>query len=139
MDRWIGKVAVVTGASSGIGAAISEQLVNLGMKVVGVARRKENIVAQAEQLKGRSGELYAVKVDICKEEDILNAFSWITENVGPIHILINNAGTMYINDLGNGDTSSWKSVFDTNLIGLCIASREAIKIMRANNQWRLHH
>lgn len=133
MDRWKGKVAVVTGASAGIGAAISKNLVNAGLKVVGLARRKEKVEELAKKLQGKPGKLYAVKADISKEDDIIEAFKWIKNNLGPIHILVNNAGVGRGTTLIEGETKLWKEVFDTNVLGLCIATREAFKDMKANN------
>jgi len=133
MDRWKGKVAIVTGASAGIGAAIAEQLVEAGLKVVGIARRKERVEELAKKLQGKSGKLYAVKADVSKEDDILQAFKWVKDNLGPIHILVNNAGFSQDTTLIDGDTKKWRDVFETNVLGLCVATREAVKDMRANN------
>ncbi|KAJ8932619.1 hypothetical protein NQ314_014549 [Rhamnusium bicolor] len=133
MDRWIGKVAIVTGASSGIGATIAEKLVEIGLQVVGLARRKERMEQLAEKLAGKKGKLYPIKTDLSKEEDILNAFKWVKENLGPIHILINNAALNKSTSLTDGDIEIWKNVFAVNVIGLCIATREAVRDMRANN------
>ncbi|KAJ8943907.1 hypothetical protein NQ318_019515 [Aromia moschata] len=133
MDRWIGKVAVVTGASSGIGVAIAEQLVEHGLKVVALARRKVRMDVLAVKLIGKKGKLYPIKTDITKEEDILNAFQWIKENLGPVHILVNNAGAGTPSTLIDGDTETWKTILQVNVMGLCMATREAIKDMKANN------
>ncbi|XP_017777411.1 PREDICTED: farnesol dehydrogenase-like [Nicrophorus vespilloides] len=132
MDRWRGKVAIVTGASAGIGAAICARLVEEGCVVVGLARRVELVQQQAEKLKGKRGKLYAVKVDMSVEDDILKAFKWTTENLGPVHVLVNNAGVLTNANLISGETSQWKTVLDTNVLGLCIATREAIQNMQAN-------
>lgn len=67
------------------------------------------------------------------EQDIKAAFEWTKKNVGPIHILVNNAGSMGVANLIDGDTEIWKRTLDLNVLGLCIATREAIKDMRANN------
>ncbi|KAF2902132.1 hypothetical protein ILUMI_04040 [Ignelater luminosus] len=133
MERWIGKVAIITGASAGIGAAIVEQLVEAGLKVVGLARRKEKLEELAKKLEGKKGKLYAYQTDMTKEEDILEAFQWAKNNLGPIHILVNNAGIARTTNLTNGNTKFWKEILDTNVLGLCIATREAVKDMRENN------
>ncbi|KAJ3660772.1 hypothetical protein Zmor_005204 [Zophobas morio] len=132
MERWVGKAAVVTGASAGIGAEIAKKLVEEGLKVVGLARRSERVEELSKQLQDKKGKLYAYRTDISKEEDVLQAFKWTSENVGPVHILINNAGIIQQTNLTEGDTDKWKKIFDTNVLGLCIATREAVKIMKAN-------
>ncbi|RZC39099.1 adh short, KR, NAD binding 10, and/or Epimerase domain containing protein [Asbolus verrucosus] len=132
MERWIGKIAVVTGASSGIGAAIAGRLVKEGVKVAGLGRRVERIEENAKKLSEEKGELHAIKTDVTKEEDILNAFKWVADNLGPVSILINSAGIYRDPPLMSGKTEEWKAVIDTNVMGLCIATREAIKSMQAN-------
>jgi len=131
MDRWEGKVAIVTGASSGIGQAIAEQLVLKGLIVAGIARRVELVEDHARRL--NKGKLHAIKADLSNEDDILEAFRFIEENLGPVHILINNAGVLKNTTLIDGDTEAWKSVLNLNVLGLSIATREAVKIMRKNN------
>ncbi|KAJ8971427.1 hypothetical protein NQ317_018162 [Molorchus minor] len=132
MNRWEGKVAVVTGASSGIGAAVCRQLVEHGLKVVGLARRKDRIEELSEKLIGKKGKLHALKADVTNEQELIEAFRWITQNLGPIHILINNAGLTQPTNLTDGDAEMWKRIFDVNVIGLCVATREAVKDMRKN-------
>ena len=94
MNRWIGKVAIVTGASSGIGAEIAEALVREGLKVAGLARRVEKIRQIADKLKGEKGELYPIECDVEKENDILKVFEWIEKRFGGVDVLINNAGVL---------------------------------------------
>lgn len=101
-------------------------------KVVGLARRKEKLDELGKTLYGKSGKFYGVKADICDEEDILKAFNWAKENLGPIHILINNAGLGRPTSLIEGDTSDFKKVLDTNVLGLTLCTREAVKDMRNN-------
>ncbi|XP_031332063.1 farnesol dehydrogenase-like [Photinus pyralis] len=129
MNRWNGKVAVVTGASSGIGASIATHLVNSGLLVVGVARRKDHL----EELQKKLGEKFsAVFADVGNEKDVFRLFSWITQNIGVVHVLVNCAGVFRPKGLLDGETSDWVETFDTNVVGLCVVTREAVTIMRAN-------
>lgn len=132
MEKYRGKVAIVTGASAGCGVAIVEQLVAAGMKVVGLARRQERVEELAKKLKGQPGKLFARKCDMTKEQDILDAFVWTKENLGPVYVLINNAGISRPTTLADGDTKMWKEVLETNIVGVAIATREAIRDMNAN-------
>ncbi|XP_019876340.1 farnesol dehydrogenase [Aethina tumida] len=133
MERWQGKVAVVTGASAGIGAGIAKKLVEEGLKVVGLARRVERVQELANSLSGAKGKMYAVKCDMTSEDDILNAFKWTKDNVGPVSILVNNAGIIQPTNMIDGDTKMWKKLLDTNVLGLCIATKEAVTQMRQND------
>jgi len=92
MERWSGKVALVTGASSGIGAAITEELAKAGVKVFGLARRVERVEEIKNKLGKVKGDIIPLKGDVSKEEDIVAAFKVIKEKFGTIHILVNNAG-----------------------------------------------
>ncbi|XP_031353853.1 farnesol dehydrogenase-like [Photinus pyralis] len=133
MERWKGKVAVVTGVSSGIGESLAIQLVEAGLKVVGLARRKDRGEELGKRLKGKEGEFHFIQADISKEEDVLSAYAWIEKNLGAVHILVNNAGVALQTSLVDGDFSVWKQNLDTNVLGLCAMTREAIKSMKKNN------
>nr|CAD7571469.1 unnamed protein product [Timema californicum] len=113
----------------GIGAAIAQELVKHGLKVVGLARRVEKVEELAAVLKNAPGKLYAVKADIAKEEEILAAFDWIKKNLGGVDILINNAGVGSAEVLSNVGDISWR-VLDVNVKGLSIFTREALKSMK---------
>ncbi|XP_022175344.1 farnesol dehydrogenase-like [Myzus persicae] len=128
MEKWKGKVAVVTGASSGIGEETCRQLVEKGMIVVGFARREHKLQELQENLKGKPGTFYYFKVDLCSEENILEAFNWVKTTLKAVDVLVNNAGVWKQSDL-LGNTNDWKHMFDTNVIGLSVCTREAIKIM----------
>lgn len=94
MDRWIGKIAVVTGASSGIGETITTNLVQNGMRVVGLGRRLENLKIIAKHLEKASGTFYPVQCDITQEKEILEAFEF-AKSLGGVDVLVNNAGVAF--------------------------------------------
>ncbi|XP_063242698.1 farnesol dehydrogenase-like isoform X2 [Bacillus rossius redtenbacheri] len=130
MERWAGRVAVVTGASSGIGEAIAVQLVKKGMVVVGVARRLEVLQKLSETLQSEPGKLYPLTADLTSEEDILSAFKWIESNLGRVDVMVNNAGIALKAGLVDGRTSYWRLILDTNVLALSICTREAVRVMR---------
>uniref|UniRef100_A0A6M2DFL0 Putative dehydrogenase n=1 Tax=Xenopsylla cheopis TaxID=163159 RepID=A0A6M2DFL0_XENCH len=132
MDRWCGKVAVVTGASAGIGAALAKSLVEAGMKVVGLARRIEKMENEAHLLdKSNGGEFYPVKCDISKEQDILDAFAWVKETFGGVDVLINNAGvTRNINLTDPDNSDDIRNIVDVNIFGVFYCTREAFNSMK---------
>lgn len=92
MEQWEGKVAVVTGAEKGIGAAIACELVRSGMIVVGLAKRTDKIEALRASLFGVSGQLNAFECDITSETSVQQAYQWIEKTQGGIDILVNGAG-----------------------------------------------
>ncbi|KAK9887491.1 hypothetical protein WA026_022844 [Henosepilachna vigintioctopunctata] len=132
MAKWMGKVAVVTGASEGIGAAIAERLVENGMKVIGLARRVELIEENAKKLTGKSGDLHGIKVDVRNTQEILEAFELIEKTFGPVHVLVNSAGIFKNTSLSDGDIEAWKAVLDVNVLGLCVATKAALSSMKKN-------
>lgn len=93
MDQWKDRVAVVTGASSGLGADFVKQLACNGVIVVGLARRKERIDQLARDV-GSEGKIYAIRCDVKDEKQVAEAFEWIDDHLGAISILINNAGVL---------------------------------------------
>ncbi|XP_023724005.1 farnesol dehydrogenase-like [Cryptotermes secundus] len=130
MERWSGRVAVVTGASAGIGAAIAEELVKKGLKVVGLARRVERVEENAKLLRSEPGKLHPLKCDVSKESDVKEAFKWVKSNLGVVDILVNNAGVCDFNNLTDGPPEKWRNIIDINVLGLSMCTREAIQSMR---------
>ncbi|XP_072392596.1 farnesol dehydrogenase-like [Diabrotica undecimpunctata] len=134
MERWIGKVAIVTGASSGIGAAVAERLVDEGMMVVGLARRVDKMEELARTLSNRRGSFHPIRCDVSIKQDILDAFQTVKETLSPVHVLVNNAGIARVTQtLCSGDSESWNETFLVNVLGLCICTREAIQDMIEND------
>ncbi|XP_068173185.1 dehydrogenase/reductase SDR family member 11-like [Antennarius striatus] len=135
MDRWRGRVALVTGASSGIGESIAKELVRYGMKVMGCARNVEKVqkLAAECQSEGLSGVLVPFQCDLSDEEDILSMFAAIKEQHKGVDVCINNAACGHSEPLLSGQTSAWKNMLDVNILGLCICIREAYQSMKERN------
>ena len=104
MDRWVGKLALVTGASVGIGCAIAENLVKQGVNVVGCARNIEKLKEIEKKLEKESGKFHPFQCDLRKEDDILSMFKFIKEKFGALHICVNNAGLAHKASLLEGST-----------------------------------
>ncbi|XP_070572625.1 dehydrogenase/reductase SDR family member 11-like [Ptychodera flava] len=135
MERWVGRVALVTGASVGLGRTISQALVEHGMVVYGCARNVDKIKSHAEELKSESakGSLHAVKCDLRNEQEILSMFAEIKNDHGGVDVCINNAGLNFYTTLLEGRTDHWKNMLDVNVLALSICTREAVKQMKERN------
>ncbi|XP_049948563.1 farnesol dehydrogenase-like [Schistocerca serialis cubense] len=127
IEKYKGRVALVTGASAGIGAAIVQALLKHGLTVVGMARRAEKVKELA--LKDAPGKLHAIAGDVSDEASILAAFKWVKDNLGGVDILVNNAGVFPNSSLTEAKTETWKRILDVNVLGLSICTREAVQDM----------
>ncbi|XP_068156857.1 farnesol dehydrogenase-like [Drosophila tropicalis] len=127
MNRWLNRVAVVTGASSGIGAACCKDLVAKGMVVVGLARREERLQELKASLPAdQAKRFHAHKCDVSDEKQVIDAFAWIDKSVGGADVLINNAGIVRMNDVTNaGNSDDLRAVLETNVLGVAWCTREA--------------
>ncbi|KAH8397951.1 hypothetical protein KR222_007064 [Zaprionus bogoriensis] len=127
MERWTNRVAVVTGASSGIGAACCKDLVARGMRVVGLARREDRLgELRAELPAEQAARFHYRKCDVSDEQQVIEAFAWIDQTLGGADVLVNNAGIVRhttITSAGNG--VDLRAVLDTNLMGVAWCTREA--------------
>uniref|UniRef100_A0AAQ4PDA8 Dehydrogenase/reductase SDR family member 11 n=1 Tax=Gasterosteus aculeatus aculeatus TaxID=481459 RepID=A0AAQ4PDA8_GASAC len=135
MERWKGRVALVTGASVGIGAAVARALVQQGMRVVGCARNVDKIekLSAECQSAGYSGTLIPYKCDLSNEEEILSMFSAIKTLHKGVDVCINNAGLAHNEPLLSGKTDGWRNMIDVNVLALSICTREAYKSMKERN------
>jgi len=105
MDRWNNKVAVVTGASVGIGKAVATKLVKHGMKVIACARREEKLKEIAVDInKDGPGEMFPFRCDITQESEILSMFAFVKEKFGKVHVCVNNAGLGAVGSFFSGST-----------------------------------
>jgi NADP+-dependent farnesol dehydrogenase len=139
MEKWEGKVAVVTGASSGIGEAITKDFARNGINVVGLARRSEKIEEYASKSGELKGKIYAYKCDVSDLESVKSAFKWIEEKFGLISILVNNAGFGYNKGILNFDTENQDeqlaAVINTNVNGVIYCSRQGYQLIKKSNDF----
>uniref|UniRef100_A0A1I8N4V0 Short chain dehydrogenase n=1 Tax=Musca domestica TaxID=7370 RepID=A0A1I8N4V0_MUSDO len=136
MQRWQNKVAVVTGASSGIGAALCKTLVDNGMIVVGLARRlvKMNTTVTNTLAEDKKQNFTAFKCDIANEQSVKDAFTWIEDKFGGVDVLINNAGVVKNTTLlAEGNSEDLLATMHTNVMGVVWCTREAFRSMRQRN------
>jgi NAD(P)-dependent dehydrogenase (short-subunit alcohol dehydrogenase family) len=113
-----GKVAVVTGAASGIGRALAEKSVHLGMKVV-LADVEANALKQAEEeLRGRGADVLAVRTDVSKAEDVAALAEKAFDTYGAVHLLFNNAGVGGGTTVWESSLADWQWVLGVNLWGV---------------------
>lgn len=124
-------VALVTGASSGIGRAIARALAHQGYRLALAARRHERLVEIADELATKEGvETFIQPTDLRQEADILKLFTAIRERWGGVDVLVNNAGLGRKSPLMSGDTDAWREMLEVNVLALCVCTREAVKDMR---------
>ena len=127
MEQWKGKVALVTGASAGIGYETAKQLALAGMTVVGCARNTAKIEVLSSELSASGGKLVPIKCDVTKEDEILAMFEQVKSQLGVINVLINNAGLSHDAPLLTGETAEWREMIEVNVIGLCVCTREFMR------------
>src|SRR5690349_19407979 len=123
-----GKVAVVTGASKGIGADIAKQFAAEGAAVVvNYASSKEGADRVVDEIAKRGGEAIAVKGDVAKKKDIERLFAETKKAFGKIDILVNNAGVYDWSPLEGITEEQFHKQFDINVLGLLLATQEAVE------------
>ena len=125
-----GKVAVVTGASSGIGEATVRALAAEGAAVVAGARRKERLDGLIEEVTRDGGKAIAVESDVTDERQVHDLIQRAVEEYGRIDILVNNAGVMLLSTVGKGLSDQWRQMFEVNVLGLLYATDAAIGHMK---------
>src|ERR1700745_1167153 len=126
--RLAGKVAVVTGASKGIGEGIAKQLAaEVAAVVVNYASSKEGADQVVNEITGRGGKAIAVQGDVAKTEDVGHLFAEANKVFGRLDILINNAGVYRFAPLAEVTEDEFHRQFNTNVLGLILATQEAAK------------
>ncbi|MFT4520127.1 MAG: NAD(P)-dependent dehydrogenase (short-subunit alcohol dehydrogenase family) [Halioglobus sp.] len=124
-----GKIALVTGASSGFGRHFAPMIAQAGAKVVLAARRTDLIEAEAEKINAAGGQAIAVTMDVTDSESIAAALDEVEQALGVATVVINNAGITIPKLLLDLTDEDWTNVIDTNLNGVAYVTRESARRM----------
>ena len=123
------KVAIITGASSGIGYATSLTLSKAGIKVAVGARRTERLQELEKQIIKNNGEILVQKTDVTRKSDCDSLVNTIVEKWGKVDILINNAGLMPLSYFKNGKIEEWEQMIDVNIKGVLYCTSAVVPYM----------
>ena len=130
MSKLTGKVAVVTGASKGIGASIAEHLAAEGASVVvNYSSSKSGADTVVKHIAAKGGKAIAVQGDVSKPEDITRLFAETKAAYGKLDILVNNAGVFEFAPLESVTAESFHRQFNLNVLGLLLTTQEAVKLI----------
>ncbi len=125
-----GKVAVVTGATSGIGEATAQTLAAAGAAVAVAGRREDRLDALAKRIEDAGGRVLAVPTDVSDEAQSRALIERASSELGGLDILVNNAGVMLLGPIQDADLDEWRRMVDVNLLGLLYCTHAALPVMR---------
>lgn len=125
-ERLDGTVALVTGASSGIGEATAHALATQGAAVALVARRTERLEALAEEIRFADGKVLVITADITNEDEARAAVEQTVAELGRLDTLVNNAGVMLLGPAVTAPFEEWRRMLDLNLLGLLACTHAAL-------------
>jgi NADP-dependent 3-hydroxy acid dehydrogenase YdfG len=120
-----GTVALVTGASSGIGAAVAASLAGQGASVALAARRKDRLEALAADIRGQGGTALVIEADITEEGQATDVVERTVAELGRLDTLINNAGVMLLGPAADAPLSEWRRMVELNVLGLLYCAHAA--------------
>jgi NADP-dependent 3-hydroxy acid dehydrogenase YdfG len=125
-----GKVALVTGASSGIGAAAALALAAEGAHVAVVARRSERLQELVQHIYERGGKALPVVADVADEDQVGAMIQHVRSTLGRIDILVNNAGVMLLGQIEGANTEDWRRMVAINVMGLMYTTHAVLPTMK---------
>ena len=121
-----GTVALITGASSGIGEATARALAARGAKVAVAARRLERLERLASEIGGEGHTALAIQSDLTEQEQAIAAVDRTVDELGRLDIVVNNAGVMLLGPIEDAPTEEWERMIDLNLKGLVYTTHAAL-------------
>lgn len=125
-NKLTGTVAIITGASSGIGEATAKQLSELGATVAVVARREDRLKSLVAQIEAAGGAAFAVTADITDRSQADSAVQAVIDQFGRLDILVNNAGLMLLGAVVDQEVDEWERMIAVNLHGLLYMTKAAL-------------
>ena len=125
-----GKVALVTGASSGIGEATAYALAAQGAYVAASARRADRLNAVVKRIQDSGGQAISIVADIVDEAQANDTVNRTVGRWGRLDILVNNAGIMLLGKIANANTEDWRRMININILGLMYTTRAALAVMQ---------
>jgi 3-oxoacyl-[acyl-carrier protein] reductase len=133
MAKLDGKVAVVTGASKGIGAGIAKRLAEAGAAVVvNYSSDREGALKVAGEIERQGGRAHVVQGDVSKPADVARIFAEAKQAYGTLDVLVNNAGVFKFAPLEEVTTDEYRREFDINVLGTILTTQEALKHFNGN-------
>lgn len=124
-----GQVALVTGASSGIGEATAESLADAGASIALAARREAELQAVADRIRAAGSDALVVPTDVTDESAVDAMVETTVAELGSLDILVNNAGVMLLEAAVAADRDNWRQMVEVNLLGLMNATHAALPVM----------
>jgi clavulanate-9-aldehyde reducatase len=124
-----GRVAAITGASSGIGEATAVALAAAGAAVALGARRQDRLDAVVQRVESEGGRALAVEVDVTDQDQARAFVERAHAELGGLHVLVNNAGLMLLGPVQGADTADWRRMVEVNLLGLLWCTHAALPLI----------
>jgi NADP-dependent 3-hydroxy acid dehydrogenase YdfG len=133
-DALDSRVALVTGASSGIGEATVEALADEGASVALAARREDELRDIEDRIESDGGDALVIPTDITDEDQVWEMVETTHDEFGRLDILVNNAGVMLLEPAAGANTDNWRQMLELNLMGLMNATHAALPIMQEQGE-----
>ncbi|HEY3360211.1 MAG TPA: SDR family NAD(P)-dependent oxidoreductase, partial [Polyangia bacterium] len=128
------KVAIVTGASRGIGAATAKLLGREGARVVLAARTAAELEETADAIRETGAPALAVQCDVTNEVEVVSLVGRALDSFGGIDILVNAAGAAVYGEAARGRTADWRAMLDVNALGFAVLTREVVAVMMESHR-----
>lgn len=130
MERWRGRVALVTGSAFGIGKAITLALLEKQIIVVGLDIRNEGCLETAANTENKINGYYPLRCDVGREEDLNAAFLFIERNLGGVDIMVNNAGITNYTRVIESDRKAFEKLLNINVLAVAVCTSRAVRSMQ---------